>query len=136
MASFSSGSFSTGSFSVSAFDFGGAVPTTVVGGHYIPDEYKHHRKRLEAAAKAAELFNQSKYVKDAVSIADIAEFIEVDAPEITKVADTIKQNTAMPEIDFSAISMEIDNLLSKMDAIERRKRRQEEEALILILGMI
>lgn len=92
--------------------------------------YKKYRKKLEKAASAADEYNRSKYIKEAVKVADIAEELPISAPVIESISLAVEENRKIPEFDFSALQAEIREIKNYLD--EMIASEEEDELIIMM----
>lgn len=106
------------------------TPVTPHGGHYGAADYKKYRKYLERIAKLQEQRIQEKYIKEVAKLSEVAEEIEVKAPEIQKAAYAVEAKEPIVNIDFEKIAREIKRIEA---VIEHYIDEQEEEEIILMM---
>lgn len=100
-------------------------------------EWKRYRKKLESISKAAEKFDRKKLIEKAPDIVEIAEAVDVSAPEIKEL---IRQSEAQEPVvfDFSKIQAELIDLITRLNVLLEQKQRvmdelNDEEALLLLI---
>lgn len=126
--------FDSAIFDAVIFDTGGAAVVTV-DTHDAAD-YRRYRRRLEKAAKAADEYNQSKYVRQAVKAAEIVDELQIASPVIEKIAEAVKAET-MPEFDFSALQGEFSRVRGYLDDLIALKAEAEnEDELIIMMSLM
>lgn len=122
------GIFNSAIFNNQVFNTTGVIPV-VVDTHdgASADEYKRYRKKLLAAAKAAEQHNESKYLRQALAVAEVLDEYGVSAPEVQKVANAVENNIDI-SINYELLSSELMKSIRYLeDMIDFRQRQIEEE---------
>lgn len=115
----------------------GIVPVTPTDTHdgASPDQYKRYRKRLEAIAKAAEQFQQSKYVKEAVQ----EQIEEIQALDVEiKEAVMVEKDDGLASAQFyQAFKAELTAAIDKLNKLIIKIEQDEEDdihAILLLSG--
>lgn len=111
---------------------GGGTPVIVTtGGHFVA-----YRKKLKRLTEASDKFNQSKYIKQAVQIAEIAEEINVSVPLIEAVAQAVHLQQPLPEIDLSQLNKEISLAIQQLNSLILLKKMQEEDDDLTLMMLL
>lgn len=100
------------------------------------ETYKRYRKKLEHVAKLAEKHHQSKYIKQAIKVAEIIEDAPIDAPIIKKTAELALNNKEI-KIDFETLSLEINKALQHFDNVlsKRITDVEADDDMLMLLMM-
>ncbi len=126
------GIFSRFIFNNAIFNTDGGTPTppdTHDGAD--PDSYKRYRKRLERLARLSDEHLKSKYVKEAVKVAEFAQEIPISVPIIQEVSERVSVNQRIDDIDLSALQREIARLLIYIE--KYINELEQEDELILLM---
>jgi len=101
-------------------------------------QYRSHRRKLERAARAAERYEQSKYVKEAVKIAEIAIDYSINAPEVVELANLVASKQPVIDIKFDKVHAEISRIMRHLDTLVEMQEleREQERELILLMGLM
>lgn len=114
------------------------IPNSSVDTHDLPidyDTYKRYRKKLEHVAKLAEKHNQSKYIKQAIKVAEIIEDTQIDAPNIKQAAESVLYGNET-KIDFEALAAEISMAMNHFDSVLTKKIKSieaDEDMIVLLM---
>lgn len=103
----------------------------IQGGHYVA-----YRKRLKRLVDAADQFNQSKYIKQAVQIAQIADEIDISVPLLQEVALAVQQEQILPEIDLSQLQQEISLAIQQLNSLILLNRMNAEDDDITLMMLL
>lgn len=99
------------------------------------EHWKRYRKKIERAAKAAEKYQQSKYIQHAIEIAEIAEDSNIVSPIIFKISNAIRNNEII-NIDFSSLQKElvmVSDQLNKIIKEEIFETEADDDIIMLLL---
>lgn len=112
------------------------VPPTDTHDGASPDQYRRYRKRLKAITKAAEQFQQSKYVRETVQ-EKIVEIQAIDA-EIKEAVLAEDDGIAAAQF-YQAFKSELSASIDKLNKIIIKIEQDEEDdihAILLLSGGI
>lgn len=99
-----------------------------------PDQYKRYRKRLKEIAKAAEQFQQSKYVKETVQ----EQIAEIQALDVEIKETVLAEDNGLAAAQFyQAFKSEISTAIDKLNKMIIKIEQDEEDdihAILLLSG--
>ena len=107
------------------------------GGHFGEDDYRHYRKKLARLKEAADEFDRKKYIAEAAEVQSIAKQLDIELPEVAKVAEQVKAKEPI-KFDFTAIQNEIREMVKRIDYLIGTREAylaelDDEETLLLLL---
>lgn len=119
------------------FSWGGGItpPTPSIGGGGggpTLKDYEHYAKRLRKLAKAADRYNEKKYVKDVTEAANIIKNIEVAEPILLEIAKSYE----LPDTTgiANSIRQKIELMLKQLELLMAQERQREaEEEMVMLL---
>jgi len=131
--------FQINSFQRNAFQVmgGGTAPVTSRGGIDERD-YHRYRKHLESLERATRERDERKYIKEVVQVAKDLARLDIDTPEIEKLAEAPSKTLKLKTIDFDALSSDIQTLkeylmLFKAYRDEILQEQDDEVAFLLLI---
>lgn len=126
------GIFSRFIFNNAIFNTDGDTPVvneTKGGANY--KEYERYAKRLRRLAKAADRFNDKKYLKEITKTAEQVPVIDVAGPLLEEIAKAYQE--AQAQEVANSIRLQIEKMLYKIQLLAYEQEREAEEEMVILL---
>lgn len=135
------GIFSRFIFNNAIFNTGAVTPpvTDTHDGGVKPSDYRRYRRKIEKMIKASEKYNREKYINEAVAVAEIVEELPIEAPVIQEIAQAIKDEISLDQIDFTLLQAELIRVIRYLDTVivaklaEIKAQREMEDEIALLM---